>query len=249
MMIGMYAPKPNMGASTVARQLALALASRAEPVLLVELDYRFPSTALCWQLTDEERSLERAVSDYLQKPTWRLSDYVLPGRGHSEQQAAEGRFPPGLSVLLPSGLRGFESFPPEPQTFVGDLADQAKDLAFSWVVMDLPSEVDSVLFITALKRLDLCILLSDGSLAHEILLRQRLELWNQLGLCAKRIRVRYPVKPVPRMTRFQMLPELAVAFPYVRRMPAQGMRLCNSRTYRKALHQLIRTIREKGEKG
>jgi hypothetical protein len=51
------------------------------------------------------------------------------------------------------------------------------------------------------------------------------------------------------MTRFQMLPELAVAFPYVRRMPAQGMRLCNSRTYRKALHQLIRTIREKGEKG
>ena len=249
-MIGIYAPKPNMGASTVARQLALALASPAEPVLLVELDYRFPSTALCWQLANEERSLERAVSDYLQKPTWRLTDYVLPCRDHSEQQAAEGRFPPGLSVLLPSGLRGFETFPPEPQTFVGDLADQAKDLAFSWVVMDLPSEVDSVLSITALKCLDLCILLSDGDLGHETLLRQRLELWDQIGLCANRIRVRYPVKPGPRMkTRFQTPPELAVAFPYVRRMPVQGMRLCRSRSYRKALHQLIRTIREKGEKG
>lgn len=248
MIVGIYAPKPNMGASTLAQQLALVLASSAESVLLVELDYRYPSMAIRWQLSDRDRSLERAVSDYIWKPGWRLQDYMLPCRDDSTRNIE--KLPPNLNLLVPSGLRGFETFPAEPSSFVDELLAQARNLAHAWTIMDISSDMDSALTLSALKRAEICILLDDGDRALEPILHQRMELWKCLGLCSQCIRVQYRIRSGSRILKqIHPLPPPAAVFPYVRRMARQELSRCRSRTYQKSLKRLIQSLRERRENG
>lgn len=195
MKIGIYAPKPNMGSSTLAGQLAYRAASRGRKVLLVELDYRYPSIASEWNMGDLNRCLERTMTDCKENPEWRLEDYLMPaGVDHEEKGSAtreKRKIPKTLHLLVPSGLRGFEQVPEESEAFLTDLFPQAEQLGFNWVVLELSSEVDSVFTLSALQQVDVCVTMKDDLISHLQIFQQRMNLLQKIGVCLEEVPILY----------------------------------------------------------
>lgn len=246
--IGIYAPKPNMGNSTLARELASYAAAADRKVLLVELDYHYPSTAVEWGMSDAERCLECAITGCLESSDWRLEHYLLPHqhRRH-EQTALPQRRKKGhsshLKMLIPSGIRGFEHIQGDPESFVSDVCRQAEQLGFDWVILDIASEADTMLTISALRHVDVCVTIHDDRVIHRNLFRHRWNLLRNLGWTAPVIPVGVRLHPGKRrMRETEDVPEWEqplVTFPYTR--SSALFRILNLR-YKRALKLLIRYI-------
>ncbi|MFC0213834.1 hypothetical protein ACFFK0_15495 [Paenibacillus chartarius] len=247
MIIGIYAPKPNMGASTLARELANHAAARDRKVLLVELEYHYPSAAIEWGMADSKRCLERAIADRMESDDWRLEKYLLPHGPSNNPSAVPQRRTKGrssdLRMLVPSGMRGFEHIPGEPESFVPEVCRQAEQLGFHWVILDISSDADSMLTISALRHVDLCITIHDDRIAHRTLFRHRWNLLRCLGWSSPVIPVSVRLRPGKQRSRAN--PDLEdweqprVAFPYVRNSALFSF---SGWRYRKALKLLFRLI-------
>lgn len=171
MNMAVFAPKPGCGASTVSRMLALTLAKKC-PVLLVELDFYYPSTTLALGLYDEQRNLDRSLDDFNRKgaESFRLTDYVIPYRKTK------------LSVLSPYGKKGFEFFPKEHPDFIPTLLRQASQVGFAHVVLDAPSLVDTIFCLSALEHADRILFVLNDEYANTLLYHHRMELFKEMNI-------------------------------------------------------------------
>ena len=159
MIIGVYAAKPGMGASTLSRNLA-HIVSKKSKVLLCELDYFYPSSSLVFGVADHDRNLETCIADYTEgQSSWRLMNYVLD---HTNVKPHSYKWPRKLSALLPLGKRGFEFFPDEPENFISDLISQAKEGGFQDVIFDISSLIDTHFAFNALKMSDVVLCFYTG---------------------------------------------------------------------------------------
>ncbi|MFC4767159.1 hypothetical protein [Effusibacillus consociatus] len=255
LIVGMYSPKPGMGASTVARQLAVHAASENHKVLLVELDYRYPSTAAVWQLADRDRCLETAVLDAQTKRNWKLNEYLMRPEQPKKDGAAcrvktrgTQKLSARLHVLAPSGLRGFEQCPEEPETFISDLLRQTQQQGFQWVVLDIPSEIDSVLALSALQNVEVCILLLDETEGNYRIAQQRMSLMQTLGVPGRMLSIHNRWRPGRICWVETQKPEEwaqpVASFPFVGSLGKSSLTPARpfSWRYRKALRQLFQVL-------
>lgn len=245
MIIGVYAPKPGMGTSTLSRNLAHNVSKKSK-VLLVELDYFYPSSSLVFGVSDRERNMETCVADYTEKrKSWHMMDYVLD---HTNVQPHSYRWPRKLSALLPLGKKGFEYFPDEPKNFVSDLITQAIDAGFQDVVLDMSAMIDTHFTFNALKMSDVVLCLFNDSYAVSQTFLHRIQAMKEHKMVKDYLVVTNPtrkglqVEAIYRDIVSKQLP--AVSFPFDRKQ-IKSEKICKvhmSRAYEKAIKRLINKL-------
>lgn len=245
MIIGVYAPKPGMGTSTLSRNLA-HIASKKSKVLLVELDYFYPSSSLVFGVSDHVRNIEACVADYTEKrKNWNIMDYVLD---HTNVKPHSYKWPRKLSALLPLGKKGFEYFPDEPETFVSDLITQANDVGFQDVILDMSAMIDTHFTFNALKTSDVVLCLFNNSYAVSQTFLHRIQAMKEHKMVKEYLVVTNPTRKglhaeaVYKDIVSKQLPTVSLPFDSKQ---IKSEKICNvrmSHAYEKAIKRLINKL-------
>lgn len=211
MNIAVFAPKPGCGASTVSRLLALTLAKES-PVLLVELDFYYPSTSIVLGAYHEERNLDHGLDVFNRKgnDAFKLSDFIVQYRKTK------------LSILCPHGKKGFEYFPKENPEFVPAILNQAKQAGFEHVILDTPSLVDTVFCMSALQEAEKVLFVLNDEYANALLYHHRTELFKEMNIHSEIVLIANQVRPKSSVeeTIIKAIPdkEIKVTIPYVAKL-------------------------------
>lgn len=176
--VGFWGPKPGTGTGSIARAVAVSIASFLK-VLLVETDFRYPSAMFSLGMVDEEKCIEKAIQ-VIQEGSGSVSQCILNRRNCKSKI----NVPDGFNLLAPSIERGLELFPRiEEEETVAKIHELFKD-DFDLMVYDLASELDSYLTVGAMKQCTHLIIVIDGRPAVMSFLEKRLNLLKRLKIKA-----------------------------------------------------------------
>jgi len=186
--IGIWSPKPNMGAGTVARALAIAAAEKRN-VVLVELDYYYPSIAYSMGISHPERNIQKAVANCGESgksaiPYLLDINSAVNSLPDTRRKLASyiRKLPDKLCILCCDGERGIEDFPAvEDATAVNNILDELANV-FDVTIVKLPSEVNDIMFAAGAHKCTHMITVLDPNPVTLALFRQRKELLKKMGV-------------------------------------------------------------------
>lgn len=248
MIIGVYAPKPGMGTSTLSRNLAHVVSKKSK-VLLVELDYFYPSSSLVFGVADHKRNMEMCIAAYTEKrKSWHIADYVLD---HTNARPHSYKWPRKLSTLLPLGKKGYEFFPDEPESFVSDLITQAKEAGFQDVILDMSSLIDTHFTFNALKMSDAVLCLFNDSYAVSQTFLHRLQAMDEHKMARDDLVVTnatrrgFQAETVYKDIVSKRMPTVSLPFDRKQIKAEKKCKVHMSYAYEKAIKRLINTLAKK----
>lgn len=186
--IGIWSPKPNTGAGTVARSLSIAAAEKRN-VVLVELDYYYPSIAYSMGISHPERNLQKAIANCGEAgksaiPYLLDINSAVNSLSDARRKLAPyiRKLPDKLCVLCCDGERGIEDFPSvEDGTAVNNILEELTNV-FDVTIVKLPSEVNDIMFAAGVTKCTHMITVLDPNPVTLALFRQRKELLKKMGI-------------------------------------------------------------------
>ena len=184
-----WSAKPGMGVSTLTQSLAIELAKAGHKTLLIEWDTTYPSVPFTFGLADRTRCLEKWVMDVESGVNPRIQDYLLNKERWLSEHKDRGirkaiqKLPDNFYVLAPSNeIKPWEPLTSKVGTIKKTLED-VKELGFSMVIVDVPSEVTHSATAVTFQKADHAFVVLDGKGSHAVLTKMTVDfIEKELGI-------------------------------------------------------------------